>query len=275
MAALVLLGASQTVSAQCKPPANSNEAKLLAFYSVPLAFSAEGTGRLPAGAVIITGELTYVPTAPASISQPTLCYPAKGEHSGLASVLPRPRIAVGLGNGFSVEAAYLPPITVSNATANLGAMAVAWSSPARFIGGVLDLTLRAHATVGYVDGPITCPQSALQQTAPGQPCYANTPSKDRYAPNVTGGEVMVGSHVSSLGWYAGAGYTSLSPHFRVGDKSLDGFVDNTTVDVTLSRVTAFAGASYAVSRRLEFTAQLYSVPEDVTTGRLGINWRVR
>ena len=276
IAALLFLAGPQIASAQCRPPANSNEAKLLAFYAVPLAFSLEGAGpRLPAGAVILTGELTYVPTAPASISRTNLCYPPKSERSGLANVLPRPRVTVGLGSGFSVELSYLPPVTVIDATPSLGGVAVAWAAPAKYIGGVLDLALRAHATIGYVDGPITCPQSSLQQTSPTQPCYSNTASKDRYAPNVMGGEVIVGSHTSSIGWYAGAGYSSLSPHFQVGYKSLGGFVDNTKVDVTLSRVSAFAGALYTMTRGLDLTAQLYSVPQDATTGRLGINWRVK
>jgi hypothetical protein len=271
-----LLFAAMQSAVACVVPASSNDAKLLAYYAVPMAFSAEGAGRLAAGTVIVTGELTYVPTAPASISTSSgICYPAKKEHGGLTSILPRPRFIVGLGNGFSIEASYLPPVTVADATANLGAVAFAWTTPNKAIGGVLDLTLRAHATIGYVNGPITCPKSALQQTTPNGACYSNKPSDDRYSPNIIGGEVIIGSHASSLGWYAGAGYSSLSPHFQVGYTNLNGGVDNTKVDVTLSRVTAFAGASYAMSHAVALTAQLYSVPEDATTGRVGINWRVR
>ena len=163
----------------------------------------------------------------------------------------------------------------ARATPARGVVGVGGEAPAKYIGGKPDRALRAHATIGYVDGPITCPQSARQQTSPTQPCYSNTASKDRYAPNVIGGELIVGSHSSSIGWYAVAGYSSLSPPFQVGYKSLGGFVDNTKVDVTLSRVSAFAGALYTMSHGLDLTAQLYSVPQDATTGRLGINWRVR
>ena len=51
IALLALAGlAATSVEAQCRPPANSHEARLLAFYEAPLAFSMAGAPtRMVAG----------------------------------------------------------------------------------------------------------------------------------------------------------------------------------------------------------------------------------
>jgi hypothetical protein len=224
--------------------------------------------------VAIGLDVTAVPSPPSSITVVDVCYTQKSEHTGLSNVLPRPRIAIGLGAGFSVEAMYLPPITISEATANMGSVALAWATPLGATSGI-NLTLRAHATFGEVQGPITCPRSALQQANPAGVCWGNTPSKDTYRPNVTGAEAGVSSSTGALRWFGGVGFSSLMPRFEVGFTSLNGSTDNTRVHVDLTRFTAFAGLGYELSKSFELSAQLYSVPQDMTTGRVGLSWRLR
>jgi hypothetical protein len=231
---------------------------MLAFYSGPFEFSWLGPMKvLPAGSINIGLDVTAVPSPPSSIGIVDVCYTQKSEHTGLSNVLPRPRIAIGLGDGFSLEAMYLPPVTISEATANVGSVALAWTTPLSTSYAV-NLTIRAHATFGEVQGPITCPRSALQQTDPTGVCWGNAPSKDTYRPDVAGAEVGVSSETGVLRWFGGAGLSSVMPRFQVGFTSVNGSTDNTKVHVDLTRFTL-----------------LYSVPQDVTTGRVGLSWRVR
>src|SRR6185369_1029240 len=94
----------------CKPPADRSEAKQLAWFAAPLSFSAapEVFG-LALGQVTIAGDLTLVRAAPDEINHSSgFCGFDKSENSDLAPVFPRPRVALGLGGGFVVEASYLP-----------------------------------------------------------------------------------------------------------------------------------------------------------------------
>ena len=259
---------------ECRPPKDSAESKLLAFFAAPIAFSPAGHAeRLAPGVIRLSFDATYVPQPRASIRRSTFCQ-RKEESTDLASVFPRPRLAVGLPGGFYVEGSYLPPITVMDATPNLGSLALGWTRalgtatpdapPARW------LTLRAHATFGKVEGAITCASDVLQQTDATQACYGDRPSEDTYEPNMFGAEAIYGfSAGSRLTAYLGAGYTALRPRFQVGFVSLSSGLDDTKVLVDLSRMAAFAGGSYGIGGGVAITAELYSVPQDVTTFRLG------
>ena len=261
---------------ECTAPPGSNVARMLAWFAGPLAFASQGpVQRLNAGSVILAGDLTWVPTPPSSITRTDVCYSQKSEHPGLSQVFPRPRVIIGLGAGLSFEAMYLPPVTVAEATPNLGSVALAWATPVGGEGRHLDFTLRAHATFGQVQGPITCPKNAIQQTDPFGVCWSSTPSKDTYRPNVMGGEAGLASTSSALRWYGGLGFASLMPRFQVGFTSENGIVDNTKIRVDLTRLSAFGGLAYAMTQAVDLSAQVYSVPQDATTVRIGIAWRLR
>ncbi len=263
---------------ECRPPKGSSEAKLLAFFAAPIAFSPAGHAeRLAPGAVRLSFDITYVPKPAASIRRSSVCE-NKGENTALSPVFPRPRLAVGLPGGFFLEGSYLPPITVLDATPNLGSVALGWT---RTLSGSDEgvgawLTLRTHATFGKVKGPITCSSDALQSTAINQPCYGNTPSDDTYEPNMLGAEGMLGwSGSGRFAGYVGAGYTSIKPRFQVNFTSLQGNLDNTKVLLDDSRIAAFAGGRYRVGGRINLTGELYSVPKDLTTVRVGASFMLR
>jgi hypothetical protein len=187
-------------------------------------------------------------------------------------VLPRPRIAIGLPGGWALEATYLPPVTVADATPNLGSVALSRLTSI----GTADLLLRVHATAGKVEGAITCPEDEVQQSNIAEPCFGPRASEDTYKPNMFGGEAAVSFVVSPrLTGYAGGGYTSLRPRFQVGFQEGSGFYDDTRIEVDLNRVSLFAGASWAVAPAINLLAELYSVPEDLTTFRLGASYTWR
>jgi hypothetical protein len=268
--------------AQCKVSANSNEGKLLAFYTAPIAFSmATAPEVMRPGSIRLGAEGEYIPKPSPAIEQTGACFTQKSEHTSLSPVFGRPRITVGGPFGFALEAAYLPPVTIARATPNLFSFGV--SQAHRFAAGPgatgTTLMFRVHGTFGNVKGAITCPRSSLQQTSPTAPCYGTTPSKDTFHPDMFGGEIAAGfaPGSGSISFYAGAGANRIDPHFQVGFTDLNGNVDVTQVELSspLVRATVFGGASAIVGRIFDVGAQIYSVPSDATLFRLmgGLRFR--
>ena len=279
IALLALAGLSATsIEAQCRPPANSHEAQLLAFYEAPLVFSMAGAPtQLAAGEVRVAGEAGNVPSPSAALQRPEFCYQPHSENTKLTPVFGRPRVMLGLPAGFALEASYLPPVTIGGATPNLASVAVA--RPMDFIVGRNDVTLalRAHGTFGRVRGAITCPRSALQTTVPVAACYGTEPSHDTFYPGMFGSEGALGVRAGGgrIALYAGGGVTWLRPRFRVGFTDATGYVDSTEVEARLVCGSAFGGISVGASEALQLSGQLYSVPEDVTTVRVTVEYRLR
>lgn len=283
VAALLILPAGLRAQSgrTCRPGPDTNESKLLVFYSGPIAFS-PGTApeRLRPGAVRLAFEATYMPSPASSIRQPQACYGLeKKENTELSPVFPRPRLTIGLPAGFALEASYLPPVTVADATPNLGSVALSRVTTLGVVGGgrMLDLTLRAHGTIGRVRGSITCPASALQQEAARFACFGSTPSHDTFEPDMYGGDGVLGLGGGTSPWsvYAGAGVLRLEPHFQVGFQQADGFFDDTRIVVRRTRASLFTGASWNVLSRAALSVELFSLPGSVTTARAGASYRVR
>jgi hypothetical protein len=270
--------AATSVEAQCRPPANSHEARLLAFYEAPLVFSMAGAPTpLVAGELRVAAEAGNVPSPSAALQRPEYCYQPHSENTKLTPAFGRPRITLGLPAGFALEASYLPPVTVGGATPNLASVAVA--RPMDFIVGGTDVTLalRAHETFGRVRGAITCPRSSLQTTDPVAACYGTQPSRDNFYPGMFGSEGALGLRAPGgrVAFYAGGGVNWLRPRFRVGFTDATGYVDSTEVEARLIRGSAFGGVSVRASESLELSGQVYSVPADATTVRVAVAYRLR
>ena len=269
-------------SAQCRVDSNSNEGKLLAFYTAPIAFSmATAPEVLPPASIRIGGEGEYIPKPDPAIERTGACFTQKSEHTSLSPVFGRPRITIGGPFGFALEAAYLPPVTIARATPNLFSFALSQShhfdvGPA--MSGTT-LSLRFHGTFGNVKGAITCPKSSLQQSDPAAPCYGTAPSKDTFHPDMFGGEAALGfaSGGGTISWYGGAGANRIDPHFQVGFTSLDGNVDRTEVVLRdpVVRATVFGGVTAVLRNIFDVGAQVYSVPSDATLFRLMGGLRIR
>jgi hypothetical protein len=264
--------------AQCRPPNNSNEARLLAFYEAPIVFSmADAPERLAPGAVRVGVEGAPIPTPNAALQHTHLCYQSTTQSTRLAPAFGRPRVTVGLPAGFAAEASYLPPVSIAGAQPNIGSIALSRAQSLPLTGGRATLLLRAHGTIGRVRGAITCPRSGLQTQDPAQPCYGSEPSRDSFDPNMFGAEGAISVRAPSgrIALYVGGGATWLRPRFQVGFTDATGIADATRVAVNLVRGTLFGGLTARVTNALDLSGQLYAVPTDVTTFRLGIGYRLR
>lgn len=266
--------------AQCRPGSNSNEAKLLAFYSVPIAFSAlDAPNREAAWHIEIQGEVSPVPAADPSIDHASECYAASAkQHSRLTRVFARPRLLVSLPLGLAIEASYIPPIQVGDAHPHLGSAAISETAALHGFGpfGSSAIMLRVDGTIGHVRGPITCTRTALQQSAPDSACYGNNPSNDKFTPTMFGVEGVYGvkSRGGRFEFFAGTGMEWLRPRFEVGFTNLDGVTDNTQVEVNLERWSVLGGATLHLPAGFAVTTEVYSVPKDVTTWRLAASYRL-
>jgi hypothetical protein len=279
---VLLFIAQQEATAQCQVATNSNEGKLLAFYTAPIVFSMATAPEVTRPASIRLGaELEYLPKPDPAIEQTGACFTQKSEHTSLSPVFGRPRITIGGPFGFALEAAYLPPVTIARAKPNLFSFAV--SNAHHFARGPVSngttLMLRVHGTFGNVKGPITCPRSQLQQTTPSNPCFGDNPSNDTFHPDMFGGEIAAGFSpgVRGISFYGGAGVNRIDPHFQVGFTDRSGGVDRTEVvlEKPLNRAAVFGGVTAVLRQILDVGAQVYSVPEDATLFRIMGGIRIR
>ena len=267
--------------AQCKVSSKSNEGKLLAFYTAPIAFSmATAPTVMRAGSIRFGAEGEYVPKPDAALEQTGACFTQKSEETSLSPVFGRPRITIGVPFGISIELAYLPPVTIARATPNLFSFAVARTTHFSF-GPARGTTVmvRGHGTLGSVKGAITCPARSLQQTSPAAPCYGTEPSDDTFHPDMFGGEVLAGMTPTSraIAFYAGVGANRIDPHFQVGFTDASGNVDATEVQLNspLTRATVFGGITALVREVFDIGLQVYSVPSDATLLKLNGGFRFR
>ena len=132
-----------------------------------------------------------------------------------------------------------------------------------------------HGTVGHVDGPITCSSQSLQPN-PAQPCFGTTPSKDRFAPNVYGAELLAGVLLGGA-WraQAGLGVSHARARFQVGFRNGFDILDDTRVARDFTRATGTLGVTRVLSQRLDVGLLAYGVAGDAATVRLTGQWRVR
>jgi len=251
----------------CQPPAGSHEARTLATFSVPLAFSAAAPPELHTG-LSLGIEGAYLPRVDRTTSTPTFCRPGKGpEHTNHLFALPRPRIGVPLPLGLALQASWVPPLRVAGVKANLFGVSLAKSFGRR---DGLAVGVHAHATFGSIHAPITCDDAALDD--PTSECFHGTRSDDRYSPNIVGVDVSLGWPMASgrLRPFLGGGYNRLQPRFRVNFTNQFGAVDHTRVEVNLDRAVLFGGAQWQLSDRLGVVGEFYAVPADAVTWRLAL-----
>lgn len=267
---LTVCGLPRGLAAQydeCRPGASSNEAKTLALFSVPLAFSRGAAPGGPSG-VTLGLEAANVPPVDPTTATPTICRPGKGpENTDLLPGIARPRLGLSLPLGLALEASWIPPVRVHGVKANLIGLALAEQVA---LGEGVIAALRAHATFGSVRAPVTCDRDALGD--PASECFQGTLSDDRLSPNILGLDASVGWSMAGgrLHPYLGTGYTRLQPRFQVNFTNQFGSTDRTEVEVNLNRLALFGGAGWQLSDRLAVTGEIYAVPADAVTGRVVI-----
>ncbi len=269
----LVLGWPAAAAAQgdCFPGPGSNEAKTLAIFAVPLAFSRGGAPELLPG--FRAGvELAYLPQVDEATATPTICRPGKGpENTDLFFAFPRPRIGLPLPFGLALQASWVPPVRVRGVKANLVGISVEKSF------GQLDglvAALRAHATFGSVRAPITCGDEALED--PNSECFGGSRSDDRLQPNIAGIDIALGGSLAEgrLRPYGGVGYNRLKPRLQVNFTNSVGELDDRRVEVDLNRFVMFGGATWQATERLGVTGELYAAPADAITGRIVVRTAV-
>ena len=276
-ALLLALGSRRTAaqtSSECRPGKGSNEAKTMAIFAVPLAFSgAVAPARAPAGRLQVGLELSYLPNVDPAVATPTICRPDKPgpENTDLLFAAPRARVSLALPAGFALDASWIPPIRLSDVKANLVGVALSRTTPLGNRGFLLEL--RAHGSFGVIKAPITCDDTALSDV--NSPCYQGTRSNDSFHPNVIGLSAALGwSLGTSLRPYAGAGYNHLAPRFQVNFTNQFDVVDRQRVTVDLNRAVLFGGATFSAGNRLELSGEVYSAPVDAVTARVFARVRI-
>jgi hypothetical protein len=260
----------------CRPGPASNEARTMAVFDVPLAFSAARAPARPVAGRVHAGlELVYLPNVDPAIAVPTICRPDKQapENTDLLFAAPRPRMELGLPAGFALEASWTPPIRMNDVKANLFGVALSRTQALGPRGMLLEL--RAHGSFGVVRAPIVCDDPALED--PANPCYQGTRSNDAFRPNVfglaaTAGWTLGGGVVRP---YLGAGFNRLMPRFQVHRTNRFDVEDRRKVIVNLNRVALFAGATWQALDRVDLSGEIYSAPSDAVTGRLFGRFRLR
>jgi hypothetical protein len=277
--ALICAVGRPAFAAECRVPKNSNEARLLAFYSAPISFSpASAPEHAEPWTLRLGAEGGPIPDPDSAIQRSGACFTKKSENTGLSPFFGRPRLTLTLPAGFAVEASYLPPIKIRDAEPDLGSAALSWTKRIRMAptGNATDIMLRVHGTAGHVRGPITCPTKALQQTDVTRPCFGTKPSLDTFKPTMAGVEGILSTAAWSgrLAFYVGGGENFLRPRFQVGFTDGLGSVDSSLIVVDLHRVAMFGGVTAEVSSTLDLSAQIYGVREDGVTFRFGGGYRI-
>jgi hypothetical protein len=267
LALVTRVATAQGPNDDCFPSPSSNEARTMAKFGVPLAFSAASAPERRASGSFRAGiELSLVPTVDRETTTPTVCRPGKGpENTELLSLVPRPRLSVSLPAGFALEASWIPPVRIAEVKANLVGVALSHTASLRARGAAL--TVRVHGTFGVIKAPVTCDDAALAD--PASECYQGTRSDDAFHPNVFGIDVAVGWSLGrSLRPYMGAGFSRLHPRFQVDFTNQFDQVDRRKVSVDLNRGVLFAGATWQARRAFEVSGEIYSAPADAITARV-------
>lgn len=267
----------EKATTQCRPGKETNEAKLLAFYAAPLAFSTLIPGdRGAQRSVKLVGEVEPIPKPDHGIQKTDACFTSKTENTSLAPAFGRVRLVVTLPFGLLLEGSYLPPVTIADATPNLVSASIA---KAFLLPGKLDnlnLSFRVHSVRGTVKGPITCPRQSLQATSSNSPCFGSKASRDTFRPNLVGVEASLArwSDDKTNSFFVGVGENWIKPRFQVGFTSGTGAVDSTRIEVDLTRAVVFGGYNRKIGGRFDATAEVYSVPSDVTLFRGALAYRL-
>lgn len=276
------------------------EGRLMGYYSAAIAFSPVGVvpgGPAWSGAVGV--ELSYIP--PLSRAQRTGGF-QKTESTNLAPVLPRPRAALTLPGGATLEASWVPPVKAFGVTANLvsGALAV----PVGAVRGVA-LAARVNGSTGRVTGPITCNDDVRDTGSGGQDYFRyvchNRESEDRFEPRALGAELVASSRAArgrAVLPYAGLGVRTERNRFDVGvicnapGPVLDG-QENTSLycgptgsrdpyhpilETSMTRGYGFAGATWLAPAgvgRTALSGELFYAPGSLLTGRMQVSVHFR
>lgn len=189
----------------------------------------------------------------------------KVEDLNRLSVVPRPRVTVGLGRNWSLDAAYIPPVEVEGITPNVVSLALErplWRVD-NWVFGV-----RGYGQVGKIEGDITCTdaEAGIPPGEPGNEFGCEEPSNDETSLNyvglgLTGGYRVPGTRDSAVHFGVFANYMDLE--FQV-DALTYGVRDQTTLVTDGWTYSLSTGFSSALGRPMRMALEAFYSPLAVT-----------
>jgi hypothetical protein len=258
--------------------ANSDEGRLMSFYSAVLAFSPAGMSLgLPNGAVMFAIELSYVPRL--DEAQRSAGYD-KPEATNLAPVFPRPRAVIGLPRSTTMEVSWLPPVRVFGVTANLAAAAIAsrfWSRRTE------SLVARVSGLAGRVTGPITCNADVVAGSQDLATYYRtvcrNRDSRDYFEPRHLSLELVGTREGGTTRLSLGAGARmDAGTRFDIGVAKADGSYrdpDHPVLELRSVRPHLVAGINRQAWSIGTFSLEAFYAPGSLLTARSMMALRLR
>ena len=188
----------------------------------------------------------------------------KVEDLNRLAVVPRPRVTIGLGRNWSLDAAYVPPVEVEGLTPNVVSLALErplWHVD-NWVFGV-----RGYGQVGSIEGDITCTEeeAAIPPGDPGNEFGCEEPSSDRTTLNyaglgITGGYRFPGTQDSAVHFGVFANYMDLE--FKV-DALTYGLRDRTTLVTDGWTYSLNAGFSWPLGRPTRLALEAFYSPLEV------------
>lgn len=257
-------------------PDDSHEAEIFKIRGAATAFGrASAPSAYHPGAVVLMMEATTLQTIDAATATPTYCRPGKpAENVNLMSVLPRPRVIFATLDGVTVEASWIPPITVNDVKANVLGFALARSITA----GPGVLSIRGAATLGEIRAPITCTEEQIA-VDPSDPsateCAGGAePSNDLYKPNSFSIDLTYGWVFAEGAFrpYVGGGANFLRPRFQVDFVDQFSVRQDQKVETNMTRPAFFAGATWVPASRIGLTGEYYVDPGTAWTARFSLQY---
>lgn len=253
------------------------EGRILAFYSAAVAFTPLGAAAGAARRAILAVEGSYIPYLNAAQRRPGMDKP---ESTNLAPVFARPRVSLPLPAGLTLEASWVPPITIFDVKANIVGVAIS-----RTLATARGITIAPRVAVlaGKVEGAITCnAETAGEGNRDLLVYYANIcharDSRDHFQPRQASADVVASRAVGggSTRAYLAAGARLDRSRFDIGVIRPDGSrdLDHPIIEINTTRPQFAAGVIWLPARMITTTAEWFYAPGSMSTIRLLAGWRL-
>jgi hypothetical protein len=268
-ATLLVFDSSPGTRADVPVEDDSSEAQIMGFYATALAFTPNGS---PGGARYEAGiEAIYLPSLSEEDRETTFAG-AKVQNTNFTDVIPRPRLRWRPQESWLLEAGFFPEVQVFGVTPQQYAVAAAWRATG--LDSRLGFWIRAHYLDADIEGPITCPEDAVEDPA-NSVCFGGEVSSDHFRPRAYGLDLVLEGRrplAGGLTWYAAAGWIHETLRFEAHFVNAFGRLDDQQLVARLDRASFLGGVTWVEQHGLRLTFESSYVPDALATVRLAITW---
>jgi hypothetical protein len=176
-------------------------------------------------------------------------------------VLGRLRASIGLSTKYSLEVAYVPPITFRGVTPNI--IMAALGRPFS-LSSDWDLGVRLYGQLGTMKGDITCTaaEAAAGANPSLNPFQCEAASDDELKQRLVGLEVTAGYRGGRWRPYVGVSVAYLDLQFQVNAR-YSGIIDNTLETTNGEEVYVIAGLGFNPTERWRLAGEVFYTPLSV------------